>query len=32
MVKRWTMMLKDRVEDRVSEAIWIEGGEFLEVL
>jgi hypothetical protein len=32
MVKRWTMMLKDRVEDGVSEAIWIEGGEFLEVL
>jgi hypothetical protein len=32
MVKRWTIMLKDRVEDGVSKAIWIEGGESLEKL
>jgi hypothetical protein len=32
MVKRWTMMLKDIVEDGVLEAIWIEGDESLEVL
>jgi hypothetical protein len=32
MVKRWTMVLKDRVKDGVLEAIWIEGGETLEVL
>jgi hypothetical protein len=32
MVKRWTIVLKDRVEDGVSEAIWIEGGESLRKL
>jgi hypothetical protein len=29
MVNRWTIVLKDRVEDGVSEAIWIEEGESL---
>jgi hypothetical protein len=32
MVKRWTMVLKDKVEGGVLEVIWIEGGESLEVL
>jgi hypothetical protein len=32
MVRKWTIVLKDRVGDGVAEAIWIDGGESLEEL
>jgi hypothetical protein len=32
MVRKWTIVLKDRVGDGVAEAICIDGGESLEEL